>query len=160
MGEQLLQRLHQGIHTLGVMATVNDEVGISASQLQPSRPLAVCQPTLDRLIRDLPSLLPQAPNNVQSGDRVIPLVFSQQRNTERTGIPIGEHLPVQSNRLYLQGIRGRHGEGDRQFSADALHHFFSFPALVIQHTAAAGLQDAGLLLRDQRHRIAQLLGVL
>ena len=150
----------QGGHALGIVSAVQQHIGVPADQFHAGGPHRPLQSLGNGVFIHLPAPPGQGPQSIQRQRGIIQLVGSQQGNVVGALPPVAEGLAVPAGLQHLQGIRCSHRERAVRLTAGLLHYLLHLPALVVEHSGTAPLDDPRLLTGDQGPGIAQLLGVL
>ena len=145
--------------TLGVVSPVQHKIRVVCQHLKSCRPAYGVNPVLQRLRRDFPALLAQHLGGLNHHRCVSLLVGTQQRQS--VGCPlIGKHLAFQAVKFRCNLRKVRCTERSFLFPADVSDHFLCFPALLIEHTVTALLDDPGLFPRNLGNAASQNLCVI
>ena len=142
------------------MRPVNEKIGAAARKLQPTGPGDGGKALRKRLVRDLPALFPQRIHGIQRGDGVAELIIAEQCNAERPLAAIAEGLTVECGGAFFKCFRRGDGQRNLFRAAGSLHDLHNTLRLRVENGAAAGFDDAGLLLRDLFQRVTEDRGVL
>ena len=141
------------------MPAVEHEPRRAPQQLKPRRPAHLRHPRVHGRVRDAPAARAQHRHRLERDGRVAQLVRPQQRQRIFRA-PVGEGLPVHAVGQRHDGGHVHFRERDAPLRTDLAQDAAHLRRLRIADGARAGLEDARLLARDLRERIAEDLRVV
>ena len=152
--------LSQSLQTLGIVASVHNEVRIPAQQLKPAGPGHVPEALADVFLTDAPALLLQAVHHRQHHGGVFQLMLPQQGQEQLLPAAAVETLPLEAVAMGHQGIKVPEVELCPHLQAFPGIHSLHLGLVPVGRHMAARLNDTGLGFGNLLDGVAQDLRML